>query len=61
MQAAASFYVPDSYADNAPPERGLTTAEANGEAPAQDPGALTRMLERMQALGFAADATGSAR
>jgi hypothetical protein len=61
MQAAASFYVPDSYADNAPPERGLSTAEANGEAPAQDPGALTRMLERMQALGFAADATGSAR
>ena len=61
MQAAASFYVPDSYADNAPPERGLATAEANGEAPAQDPGALTRMLERMQALGFAPDATGSAR
>ena len=61
MQAAASFYVPDSYADNAPPERGLATAEANSEAPAQDPGGLTRMLERMQALGFAADATGSAR
>ena len=61
MQAAASFYVPDSYADNAPPERGLATAEANSEAPAQDPGALTRMLERMQALGFAADVTGSAR
>ena len=61
MQAAASFYVPDSYADNAPPERGLATAEVNSEAPAQDPGALTRMLERMQALGFAPDATGSAR
>jgi hypothetical protein len=61
MQAAASFYVPDSYADNAPPERGLATADANSEAPAHDPGALTRMLERMQALGFAPDATGSAR
>ena len=43
MQAAASFYVPDSYADNAPPERGLATADANSEAPAQDPGALTRI------------------
>ena len=61
MQAAASFYVPDSYADNAPPEKGLATGEANSAAPAQDPGGLTRMLERMQALGFAPDATGSAR
>jgi hypothetical protein len=61
MQAAASFYVPDSYADNTPPEKGLTTAEAASQAPARDPGALTRMLERMQALGFAPEATGSTR
>jgi hypothetical protein len=61
MQAAASFYAPDSYADNAPPERGLATAEVNNEAPAQDPSGLTRMLERMQALGFAPEATGPAR
>jgi hypothetical protein len=61
MQAAASFYVPDSYADNAPPERGLATAEANSEAPAQDAGSLTRLFERMQALGYAEESTGSAR
>jgi hypothetical protein len=61
VQAAASFYVPDSYADNAPPERGLGNVDVNGTATAQDPGGLTRMLERMQALGFAPEATGSAR
>jgi hypothetical protein len=61
MQAAASFYVPDSYADNAPPEKGLATADANGEAPAPHPGGLTRMLERMQSLGYAEEPTGSAR
>ena len=60
MQAAASFYVPDSYADNRPPERGLAS-EPNGWTPAQEPGSLTRLLERMQALGYAEDSTNSAR
>jgi hypothetical protein len=60
MQAATSFYVPDTYADNAPPEKSLPIAE--GEAPpAQEATALTRMLERMQTLGFANEPTGSAR
>ena len=54
-------FMPDSYADNAPPERGLATAEATSDVPAQDPGGLTRMLEHMQALGFAEEPTGAAR
>ena len=60
MQAAASFYVPDSYADNRPPERGLAS-EPDGWTPAREPGSLTRLLERMQALGYAEDSTSSAR
>jgi len=61
MQAAASFYVPDSYADNAPPEKGLATADANTEEPAQNAGGLTGMLERMQSLGYADSPTSSSR
>lgn len=61
MQAAASFYVPDTYADNAPPERGLPSGDGNAFAPAQSNDGLTRLLERMQALGFSNEATGSAR
>jgi hypothetical protein len=60
MQAAASFYVPDSYADNAPPEKGLATADTNG-VPATDTDGVALMLERMQALGYAGASTGSTR
>ena len=53
VQAAASFYVPDSSADNTPPETGLATAAANSAAPAENAGGLTGMLQRMQSLGYA--------
>jgi hypothetical protein len=60
VQAAASFYVPDSYADRAPPERGEATAEAQVRpAPATSP--PTRMLNNMDALGFSDSPTGSLR
>jgi hypothetical protein len=59
VQAAASFYVPDSYADRAPPETGLATADA--EAPRQGGDGLAGMLERMQSLGYADSPTGSSR
>jgi hypothetical protein len=61
MQAAASFYVPDSYADNASPEKGMSTEDVNAEPPAQNAQALTGMLQRMQSLDFAEEPTGSAR
>ena len=61
VQAAASFYVPDSYADRTPPETGLATADANGEVPPQSTGALDSMLQRMQSLGHADTPTGSSR
>jgi hypothetical protein len=63
VQAAASFYVPDSYADRTPPETGLATADANGRsaAPAESSSGLTRLLENMQALGYADSPTGSSR
>jgi hypothetical protein len=59
VQAAASFYVPDSYADNTPPERGLAAADGVSPAPRSDQ--LTRMLERMNALGYAENPTGATR
>ena len=61
VQAAASFYVPDSSADNTPPETGLATAAANSAAPAENAGGLTGMLQRMQSLGYADSPTGSSR
>jgi hypothetical protein len=61
VQAAASFYVPDSYADHTPPETGLATADANAAAPAESAGGLTGMLQRMQSLGYADEPTGSSR
>jgi hypothetical protein len=59
VQAAASFYVPDTYADRTPPETGLATADA--EAPQRGSDGLSGFLERMQALGYADEATGSSR
>ena len=59
VQAASSFYVPDSYADRTPPERGLAAADGATPPPASD--ALTRMLERMNALGYGEASTGSLR
>ena len=59
VQAAASFYVPDTYADRTPPETGLATAEA--QAPRQGSDGLSGLLERMQALGYAEEPTGSSR
>ena len=60
VQAAASFYVPDSAADNTPPETGLSTAAADGRraAPPQSADGLTELLQRMQALGYADGPTG---
>lgn len=59
VQAAASFYVPDTYADNTPPERGL--AAADGAISRQASDELTRMLEHMNALGYGEKPTGSPR
>jgi hypothetical protein len=61
VQAAASFYVPDSSADNTPPETGLAAADTNGNAVAEGAGGLTGMLQRMQSLGYADSPTGSSR
>ena len=60
VQAAASFYVPNSFADRTPPERGEATADA-GDPPAPASSALTRMLQSMDALGFGESPTGSLR
>lgn len=59
VQPAASFYVPDTYADDTPPERGL--AAADGAAPQPRSDGLTRMLESMNALGYGSNPTGSVR
>ena len=59
VQAAASFYVPDTYADRTPPETGLATAAA--QLPQQGSDGLSGLLERMQALGYAEEPTGSSR
>ena len=61
MQAAASFYVPDSYADNAPPEKGLATAEHQRGA-----GARCRWTDRharahAEPWAMRMEPTGSAR
>lgn len=61
VQAAASFYVPDSWADNTPPETGVATSHSNGEAPAPGADGLTAMLRRMEALGYADSPTGLSR
>jgi len=58
VQAEASFYVPDSYADNTPPETGIAAADAGG-AETQQPGGLTGLFERMNALGYADDTASS--
>ena len=60
VQAAASFYVPDSYAGQTPPETGAPIAEARIEAPDAG-GGLTGFLDRMNALGYADGPTGSVR
>jgi hypothetical protein len=60
VQAAASFYVPDTYADRTPPERGEATAVA-GDLPKPASSPLTRMLESVDALGFGESPTGSLR
>jgi hypothetical protein len=60
VQAEASFYVPDSYADNTPPETGIASADAGG-AQTQQPGGLTGLFKRMNALGYADDTTASSR
>ena len=61
VQAAASFYVPDSSADNTPPESSLAPADTNGNAAAKGAGRLTGMLQRRQSLGYADSHTGSSR
>lgn len=60
VQAAASFYVPNSSADRTPPERGEATADARN-LPAPAASGLSRMLESMDALGFGESPTGSLR
>jgi hypothetical protein len=60
VQAEASFYVPDSYADNTPPETGVASADAGG-AQTRQPGGLTGLFERMNALGYGDDTTASSR
>ena len=60
VQAAASFYVPNSSADRTPPERGEATADARN-LPAPASSGLSRMLESMDALGFGESPTGSLR
>jgi hypothetical protein len=60
VQAEASFYVPDSYADYTPPETGIASADAPAER-TQQPGGLTGLFERMNALGYADDPTASSR
>jgi hypothetical protein len=54
VQAAASFYVPDSYADRTPPETGLATADANGKsaAPAESSSGLTPPARKYAGLGL---------
>ncbi|MGZ5916052.1 MAG: hypothetical protein ACXWJ4_01795, partial [Methyloceanibacter sp.] len=63
VQAAVSFYVPDSSADNTPPETGLAGTDANGKTvvPPEGSSGLSGLLERMQALGYADSPTGSSR
>lgn len=62
VQAAASFYVPDSYADRTPPERGEAFADAQAAPPtASATSPLTRMLQSMDALGFSDGPTASLR
>lgn len=63
VQAASSFYVPDSYADRTPPERGEAGMETAVAQPAPASNPLTRMLQSMNALGFgeAETETGSVR
>jgi hypothetical protein len=60
VQAEASFYVPDSYADNTPPETGIASTNSGG-AQTQQPGGLAGLLERMNALGYGDDTTASSR
>jgi len=61
VQAAASFYVPDSSADNTPPESSLAPADTNGNAAAKGAGRLTGMLQRRQSLGYAESHTVASR
>jgi hypothetical protein len=52
VQAAASFYVPDSAADQTPPENAQApAAQAEGDVAQDD--SLTAMLKRMDSLGYA--------
>ncbi len=60
VQAEASFYVPDSSADNTPPETGVASAEPDRRQ-AEQPGGLTGLFERMNALGYADEPTASSR
>ncbi len=59
VQAAASFYVPNSAADRTPPETGAAVAAAP-DAPNTGAG-LTGFLDRMNALGYADSPTGALR
>lgn len=61
VQAAASFYVPDSSDDQTPPERGPATADAGSDAPAPQSGGRNGLSERVQGLGYAEDPTASVR
>jgi hypothetical protein len=60
VQAEASFYVPNSAADNTPPETGMASAESGGQQ-TREPSALTGLFERMNALGYADEPTASSR
>lgn len=58
VQAAASFYVPDSAADRTPPETGSAIAATEAQGGGAGP---TGFVDRMNGLGYAADPTGSLR
>jgi hypothetical protein len=54
VQAASSFYVPDGSGTVTPPETGIARAEhdaGGAKAPASE--GLGRMIESMNALGYA--------
>jgi hypothetical protein len=62
VQAAASFYVPDSYDDVTPPEgAGPAVANADSDDRALSYDDTGGLIRRMQTLGYADNPTGSVR
>jgi hypothetical protein len=60
VQAEASFYVPNGSGDYTPPETGIAAADSTPQQ-TQQRGGLTGLFERMNALGYADEATPSSR